>query len=111
MLRHQSFGWCCSNLASASHSFRTSVAGSVLDPAGSGQSSDSWTTHCTTELAKVVSASTRVSVPALALRPVLAMMTAGERLLTSAMMTAGERLALAQLRKYRPLSAGPSDAE
>src|SRR5436309_470012 len=106
MLRHQSFGWCCSNLASASHSFRTSVAGSVLDPAGSDQSSDSWTTHCTTELAKVVSA--MVSVPALALRPVLAMMTAGERLLASAMMTAGERLALAQLRKYRPLSAGPS---
>jgi len=55
----------------------------------------------------VVLASAIVSVPALALRPVLAMMTAGERLLASAMMTAGERLAL---RKYRPLSAGPSDA-
>jgi len=52
-----------------------------------------------------------VPMLALALRLVLAMLTAGERLLTSAMMTTGERLALAQLRKYRPLSAGPSDAE
>src|SRR6266480_6981808 len=97
MLRHQSFGWCCSNLASASHSFRTSVAASVRDPAGSDQSSDSWTTHCTTELAKVVVASAKVLVPALALRPGLATMTAGERLLASAMMTAGETLALAHL--------------
>ena len=59
----------------------------------------------------MVSASAMVPMLALALRLVLAMLTAGERLLTSAMMTTGERLALAQLRKYRPLSAGPSDAE
>ena len=54
-----------------------------------------------------------MSVPALALRPVLAMMSVPALALRPvlAMTTAGERLALAHLRKYRPLSARLSGAE